>query len=153
MFLKWAKPGLFSFILVLFTWPKDSTNLNLNDKSIVGVLGTPTRGYRMVGTDESTELWRHTHFFTKCLVFDTNQCNYGSLGSTAALHTTALIWFSVFIPLLQNISSTSLFYIVNFYLVHLVYFVHLVFLKFIPCIYIYSFPRISSLLLVHVVYS
>ena len=29
------------------------------DKSIDGVLGTGTRGGRMVGSDESTELWRH----------------------------------------------------------------------------------------------
>ena len=28
-------------------------------KSIDGVLGTQTRGGRMVGTDKSTELWRH----------------------------------------------------------------------------------------------
>ena len=28
-------------------------------KSIDGVLGTRTQGSRMVGTDESTELWRH----------------------------------------------------------------------------------------------
>ena len=27
--------------------------------SIYGVLGTRTRGSRMVGADESTELWRH----------------------------------------------------------------------------------------------
>ena len=32
----------------------------INDKSIDGVLGTQTwGGRRMVGTDESTELWRH----------------------------------------------------------------------------------------------
>ena len=30
-----------------------------NDKSIDGVLGTRTWGSRLVGTDESTELWRH----------------------------------------------------------------------------------------------
>ena len=34
-----------------------STNLTINDKSIDGVLGTRTRGGRMEGADESTELW------------------------------------------------------------------------------------------------
>ena len=42
---------LFSF----FSLDKYSTN----DKSIDGVLGTQTRGGRMVGADESVELWRH----------------------------------------------------------------------------------------------
>ena len=32
--------------------------ITINDKSVDGVLGTQTRGGRMVGTDESTELWR-----------------------------------------------------------------------------------------------
>ena len=34
----------------------------INDKSVDGVLGTQTRGGRMVGADESTELWRHPSF-------------------------------------------------------------------------------------------
>ena len=46
---------LFSF----FSRDECSTNLNINDESIDGVLGTWTRGSRMVGTDKSTELWRH----------------------------------------------------------------------------------------------
>ena len=33
--------------------------MTLNDKSIDSVLGTQTRGGRMLRTDESTELWRH----------------------------------------------------------------------------------------------
>ena len=33
--------------------------IDYNDKSVDGVLGTQTGGGRMVGTDESTELWRH----------------------------------------------------------------------------------------------
>ena len=55
---KWAKPGLFLFIS-FFSHDKYSRNLTINDKSIDGVFGTRTRGGRMVGTDESTELWRH----------------------------------------------------------------------------------------------
>ena len=47
-FKKWAKPGLFLFIL-FFSHDKYSTNLTINDKSIDGVLGTRTRGSRMVG--------------------------------------------------------------------------------------------------------
>ena len=31
----------------------------INDRSVDGVLGTRTRGGRMVGADESTEIWRH----------------------------------------------------------------------------------------------
>ena len=46
---------LFSF----FSYDKYSTNLTINDKSVIGVLGTQTRGGKMVGTDKSTELWRH----------------------------------------------------------------------------------------------
>ena len=42
-----------------FSHYKYSTNLTINDKSIDGVLGTRTRGSRMVGADKSTELWRH----------------------------------------------------------------------------------------------
>ena len=42
---------------------KYSTNLTINYKSIDGVLGTWTRGSRMVDADESTELWRHPLFY------------------------------------------------------------------------------------------
>ena len=52
---KWAKPGLFC-LFSFFSRDKYSTNLTINYKSIDGVLGTRTRGSRMVGTDESTEL-------------------------------------------------------------------------------------------------
>ena len=31
----------------------------MNDKSVNGVLGSQTRGSRMEGADESTELWQH----------------------------------------------------------------------------------------------
>ena len=43
---------LFSF----FSHDKQSTNLTKNDKSVDGLLGTRTRGSRMVDVDESTEL-------------------------------------------------------------------------------------------------
>ena len=57
-FFKWAKPGLF-FIFVLFShgMDKHSTNLTINEKSVDGMLGS--RGGRMEGADESTELRRH----------------------------------------------------------------------------------------------
>ena len=42
---------------------KYSTNLTINYKSIDGVLGTWTRGSRMVDADESTELLRHPPFY------------------------------------------------------------------------------------------
>ena len=57
---KWAKPGLFLFIFVLFT-------KTINDKSIDGVLGTRTQGGRMVGADKSTEVWRHP-VISKCIL-------------------------------------------------------------------------------------
>ena len=58
IFFKWAKTGFFLFILVLFSHCKDkySTNLNINDKSVNGVLGSRTRDGRMERADESTEL-------------------------------------------------------------------------------------------------
>ena len=50
-------PNPASFCLFLFfLHDKYSTN-TINDKSVDGVLGTQTQGDRMVGTDESTELW------------------------------------------------------------------------------------------------
>ena len=52
-----GQPGLFMFIFVLFTC-KYSKN-TINDNSVVGVLGTRTRGGWMVGTDDFNELWLH----------------------------------------------------------------------------------------------
>ena len=57
-FFKWAKPGLFLFNS-FFSHDKYSTNLTINDKSIDGVLGTWTWGGRMLGANESSELWWH----------------------------------------------------------------------------------------------
>ena len=42
-----------------FSQHNDNIVQNLTIKSVDGVLGTRTRGGRMVGADESTELWRH----------------------------------------------------------------------------------------------
>ena len=51
-FKKWANPGLFLFIFVLFL-----VTISIQiEKSVDGVLGIRTRGRRMVGADESTEL-------------------------------------------------------------------------------------------------
>ena len=50
---------LFSF----FSHDKYSTN-TIYEKSIDGVLGTRTWGGRMVGADESTEIWRHPFTFS-----------------------------------------------------------------------------------------
>ena len=55
---KWAKPGLFcSFLFSSQCIDKYRTNLTVNDKNIVGVLGSRTRGSRMECAEESTELW------------------------------------------------------------------------------------------------
>ena len=56
---RWAKPGLFLFWF--FSHDKYSTNLTINFKSVEGVPGTQTLGGRMIGTDESTEIWQHPH--------------------------------------------------------------------------------------------
>ena len=56
-------PASFGLFLI-FSHDKYSTN-TINDLSVDGVLWTQTQGGRMVGTDKSTELWRHpkiTHF-------------------------------------------------------------------------------------------
>ena len=50
-------PACFCLFL-FFSHDKYSTN-TINEKSVAGVLGTQTRGGKMVGADESTELWRH----------------------------------------------------------------------------------------------
>ena len=50
-------------IISFFSHDKYSTNLTINDKSVDGMLGTRTLGGRMVGADESTELWRHPIVF------------------------------------------------------------------------------------------
>ena len=53
-----------SFCLFLFfSHDKYSTNLTIKNKSIDGVLGTQTLSGRMVGTDESTELWWHPYLY------------------------------------------------------------------------------------------
>ena len=51
-------PNPASFCLFRSFYITNISLIDYNDKSIDGVLGTQTRGGRMVGTDESTELWR-----------------------------------------------------------------------------------------------
>ena len=62
-FFKWAKP---LFVLFSDRMDKYSTNLTINEKSVDGMLGSRTRGGRMEGADESTELWRHPHILNSC---------------------------------------------------------------------------------------
>ena len=59
-FLNWPNPASF-VISFFFSHCKDkySTNLTINDKSVDGMLGSWTRGSRLKGADESTELWWH----------------------------------------------------------------------------------------------
>ena len=52
----YKKPGLFLFFSFFL---HGMITLTKNDKNVDGVFGTRTRGGRMVGTVESTELWRH----------------------------------------------------------------------------------------------
>ena len=62
---KWAIPGLFFVYFHSFYHRMDkySTNLTINDKSVDGMLGSQTRGGRMEGTGESTELWLNLKYF------------------------------------------------------------------------------------------
>ena len=69
-----GKPGLIWFIFILFTW-QNSTN-TIHDKSIDGVLGTRSRGGRMVGADKSTELWWHPKSLTLWSKFLYNMANW-----------------------------------------------------------------------------
>ena len=54
-FFKMGHPGLFLFIFVLFSLQSQYKM----EKSVDGVLGIRTRGRRMVGADETTELCCH----------------------------------------------------------------------------------------------
>ena len=56
-------------LFLFFSHDKYSTNLTINDKSIYGLLGTRTRAGGMVGTNESTELWRHSCHIAFWLVY------------------------------------------------------------------------------------
>ena len=60
-FKKWANPGLFLFIFILFLLQFQYKMR----KSVDGVLGIRTRGHRMVSVDKNMELWR-PHWYS-CL--------------------------------------------------------------------------------------
>ena len=99
-FKKWAKPGLFLFIS-FFSHDKYSTNLTINDKSIDGVLGTRTRGGRMVGADESTELWRHPNFMNvdhtrEHICPSESNCLVTRLGKHILLRIT-MLWYTAIV--------------------------------------------------------
>ena len=67
-------PNSASFCLFLFlSHDKYSTN-TVNYKSKDGVLGSQTRGSRIVGVDESTELWR-SPFYCIFAMFTKHQMN------------------------------------------------------------------------------
>ena len=51
---KWASPGLFFYFRSFLV----TISILQIEKSIDGVLGIRTRGRRVVGADETTELWR-----------------------------------------------------------------------------------------------
>ena len=55
-------PNPASFCLFSFFLHDTYCRNIINDKSVDGVLETQTRGGRMVGADESTDLWWHPSF-------------------------------------------------------------------------------------------
>ena len=62
-FLIWANPGLFFGNFHLFLIPTSITFATMQiENSIDGVHWIRTRGRRMVGADETTELWRPPSF-------------------------------------------------------------------------------------------
>ena len=55
--------------------------IDYNEKSVDGVLGTWTRGGRMLGPDKSTQLWRHPYSMAvwlvgKCCLNNFPMCRY-----------------------------------------------------------------------------
>ena len=66
----------------------DKTNMSINDKSVDSVLGTRTRGGRMVGTDESTAPWAAPKKSTFTRVFKCkNLSAYSNITSQACFIT------------------------------------------------------------------
>ena len=55
VFFKWANPGLFYVYFCPFLI---TISIKQIEKRVDGVLGIRTRGRRMVGADETMELWR-----------------------------------------------------------------------------------------------
>ena len=75
-------PGLFLFFS-FFSHHKYRTNLTINYIIVDGVLGTRTRGGRMVGADESNNLWRHRWHIFNCVEKDRERiCFYFFKSST-----------------------------------------------------------------------
>ena len=71
-FLNGLNPASF-YLFLFFSHEKYSTILTINYNSIDGVLGTWTQGSRMVGTDESTELWHHPYNCFYCESLNNNE--------------------------------------------------------------------------------
>ena len=66
-FLK--KMGQSRPLFVYFRYFLETISLIQIEKSVDGVLGNRTRGHRMVGADETTELWRiKPHLLLKAII-------------------------------------------------------------------------------------
>ena len=57
VFIIWAKSSLFFVNSHPFLIPISISTIQI-EKSVDGMLGIRTQGYRMVGADETTELWQ-----------------------------------------------------------------------------------------------
>ena len=62
-----------------FSQYNDNIVQNLTIKRVDGLLGTRTRGSRMVGADESTELWRHPNVNFLIEGLATSDCHCGEI--------------------------------------------------------------------------
>ena len=82
--LVFFKMGQSRPLFVYFCYFLDSISIIQIEKSVDGVLGTRTRGRRMVGADETTELWLPPEFISLCLSF---LCSFISRYKTKLLVT------------------------------------------------------------------
>ena len=55
-------------LFVYFRHFLDTISIMQIEKSVNGVLGIQTRGHRMVGVDETTELWWPTCLYVSCIL-------------------------------------------------------------------------------------
>ena len=94
LFLKWANPGLF---FVYFQYFLDTISIIQIEKSVDGALGIRIQGRRMVGADETTELWRPPYE-------DSLRDKFKKKGEEASTFDSGR-WYLSSPPLLGNILS------------------------------------------------
>ena len=92
-FLNMVQIGHFSWSSSFYPFKYIVQNLTINGKSLYGVQGIRTRDLRMVGTDESTDLWRPPGVVpkscrTSMLLMPTKRCKNESVQAMPAAYLT-----------------------------------------------------------------